>query len=104
MASRVLGSRIQKYLIPILRSGTEHITGYPAFFNLCTPSKMRKALENAGFVEICVYPYFRANDYFGFFTPMFIFVTLFENLCKKYKLSLFASGFVITARKPSKRV
>ena len=51
-----LGIQDPKYLIPILRSGTEHITAI-LLFNLCTPSKMRKALENAGFVEICVYPH-----------------------------------------------
>ena len=104
MALRVIGTRMQKYLIPILRAGTEHITGYAAFFNLCTPSKMQKALGRVGFVEIDVQPYYRANDYFAFFTPMFIFVTLFENLCKRFDLSFFASGFVITARKPSKVV
>lgn len=101
LALRAIGPRLQRRLIPILRPGTEEVTGYPAFFDLCTPRGMTRAFRAAGFTEIDVKPFYRANDYFAFFTPAFIIVTLFENVCRLLGLSTFASGIVISARKPS---
>ncbi|WP_372922269.1 hypothetical protein [Roseovarius sp.] len=62
---------------------------------------MTRAFGAAGFTEIDVQPFYRANDYFAFFTPAFIIVTLFENLCRSLGLSTLVSGMVISARKPS---
>ncbi len=44
--------------------------------------------------------YYRANDYFAFFFPAFVAITAFENLCRRFDWSYFASGFVISGRKP----
>lgn len=101
LALRAIGPRLQRRLIPILRPGAEEVTGYPAFFNICTPHAMTRAFGAAGFTEIDVQPFYRANDYFAFFTPAFIIVTLFENTCRLLDLRTLASGFVISARKPS---
>lgn len=98
---RAIGPRLQKRLIPIIRPGTEGVTGYPAFFDLCTPKAMTEAFHTVGFTDIDVQPFYRANDYFAFFTPGFIVVTLIENACRLCNLSSLASGFVISARKPS---
>ena len=100
LALRAVGPRLPRRLIPILRPGTEEVTGYPAFFNLCTPSAMRAAFQDAGFTMVNIQPFYRANDYFAFFTPAFIAVTLFENICRLCNLTALASGFVISARKP----
>lgn len=100
LALRVVGPMLQRLLIPILRPGAETVTGYQAFFNLCTPMAMTRVFESVGFSEIDVQPFYRANDYFAFFTPAFIAVTLFENICSLLNLQYFASGFVISARKP----
>ena len=62
---------------------------------------MTRALRAAGFTEIDVKPFYRANDYFAFFTPAFIIITMFENVCRLLGLSTLASGIVISARKPS---
>ena len=83
LALRAIGPRLQKRLIPILRPGLEDVTGYPAFFHLCDPYRMSKAFRDVGFTDIDVQPFYRANDYFAFFTPFFVFDTLFENLCRR---------------------
>lgn len=100
LALRAIGPRLQRRLIPILRPGAEEVTGYPAFFDLCTPRAMTQAFQEVGFAEIDLRPFYRANDYFAFFTPAFIVVTLFENACRWLDLRSMASGFVISARKP----
>ena len=100
LALRAIGPRLQKRLIPILRAGTEDVTGYPAFFHLCHPDGMSKAFWEAGFTDIDVQSFYRANDYFAFFTPLYVLDTLFENLCRWLSLRIFASGFVISASRP----
>ena len=99
IALRISGPVLQKKLIPVLRPGTESVSGYQAYFDHCTISSMKKLLIEQGFTDITIKVFFRANDYFAFLTPMFILVTLFENLCMKLNLDLFASGFVFTAAK-----
>jgi len=99
LALRAIGPRLQRFLIPILRPGTENVTGYPAFFNLCTPKAMNDAFRSVGFTDIDIQAFYRANDYFAFFTPAFIIVTFFENACAFFNIRSFASGFVISARK-----
>lgn len=97
---RLLGPRLQRRLIPILRPGTENVTGYPTFFDHCTPRAMRRLFEETGFEEVRVELFYRANDYFAFFTPAYILISVFENICHRLGFTMFASGFIITARKP----
>ena len=101
LALRAIGARLQRRLIPMLRPGAEDVTGYPAYFDLCTPRAMTEALVAVGFAEIDLQPFYRANDYFAFFTPAFIVITLYENVCRRLGLRALASGFVVSARKPS---
>ena len=97
---RLVGPRLQKLLIRYLRPHTVEITGYPTFFHHCTPGGMRALLARTGFSDIDIRPYYRANDYFAFFLPAFLAITAFENLCQRFGWSYFASGFVVSARKP----
>ena len=99
IALRLIGPKLQRRFIPLLRPGTEDVTGYPAFFHKCTPSAMEKNFRSAGFTEILITPFYRANDYFAFFVPVFIVVSLFENLCSVLGLKLFASGFIVSAKR-----
>jgi len=96
---RLAGPKIQKRLIRILRPWAAQVTGYPAFFDKCSPREMKKILSALGFREIRVIPFFRANDYFRFFVPAYILVTLWENICRKLKWEQLCSGFIIIARK-----
>lgn len=96
---RLAGPKIQKRLIRVLRSWAAQVTGYPAFFDKCSPREMKKISSALGFREIRVIPFFRANDYFRFFVPTYILVTLLENICKKLKWERLCSGFIIFARK-----
>lgn len=103
IALRMVGPVAQKKLIRILRPGAASVTGYPAFFDRCTTRAMRNLFIENGLDNIEIVAYFRANDYFAFFVPAYILVSLFENLCGAVGLEIFASGFVISAAKPSDR-
>lgn len=104
IALQVVGPALQKKLISLLRPGAEATTGYPAFFSYCDPVSMRSLMSKTGFVEIDFVPFYRASDYFAFLLPLFILVTLFENLCHALGMRVLASGFVVSARRPDERV
>lgn len=97
---RLVGPTLQKRLIAVLRPDAMAITGYPAFFDHCSVAGMRGLMARQGFVDIEVKPYYRASDYFAFLLPAYVSVALFENFCSAVDWKFFASGFVISARKP----
>jgi SAM-dependent methyltransferase len=99
IALRLVGPKLQKRLIATLRPDAVGVTGYPAFFNYCSPAEFEALLERQGFVDIKIISYYRATDYFAFFLPAYLAVALFENFCSSFNLRFFASGFVVSARK-----
>jgi SAM-dependent methyltransferase len=101
LALRAVGPKWQKRLIYALRPNSVAETGYPTFFDHCTARDMVRVFEGVGFEDVRVRVFYRANDYFAFFFPAFIAVTAFENICKALGWSYFASGFVISGRKPT---
>ena len=98
---RLVGPKLQKILIKLLRPGAIGVTGYPAFFDYCDPGSMEKLMERSGFVNIRTKTFYEAADYFAFFLPAYLLVVAIEKLCKALNLRIFASGFVISASKPA---
>lgn len=96
---RAVGNRGQRFLIRKLRPWSADFTGYPAYFSYCSPRQMRKLLTETGFKSIKTKCFYHANDYFSFCFPLFLLVTLWENLCKILNWETFCSGFIIEAHK-----
>ncbi len=104
IALRLVGPVLQKRLIPILRPGAEAVSGYPAFFDHCSVPAMSRLLKTCGFTEVETTAIFRANDYFAFCTPLYVLVSAFENLCAALKWDIFASGFIVSAKRAAQDV
>lgn len=98
---RIIGPKLQVRMIALLRSEASDVSGYPAYFSHCSPAAMKSLFERHGFVEVEVKCFYRANDYFAFFTPAYIFVSLYENFCSVFGLRFLSSGFVISAVRPA---
>jgi hypothetical protein len=96
---RLLGPAAQKRPIAILRPDAVSVSGYPAYFDHCSPAKMEALLRKAGFTRINIRCYYRASDYFAFFLPFYVLVAVFENICAILRVKTCASGFVISAQK-----
>jgi hypothetical protein len=96
---RLLGPILQKKLIKIIRPEFEEVSGYQAYFNCCSVDSMKALFLKSGFKDIKLKIYYRGNEYFRFFVPLFVLITAFENFCNHMKLDLFASGFIISATK-----
>ncbi|MEQ1714832.1 MAG: class I SAM-dependent methyltransferase [Hyphomicrobium sp.] len=101
IATRLVGPTLQRFLIRHLRPDDIAVTGYPTFFDKCSPGAMSALFQKQGFVDVDVMAFYRASDYFAFFLPAFLAVAAFENVCERLGLRLLASGFVISARKAS---
>lgn len=100
MITRMVGSKWQAILIKYLRpNAADGRTGYPTYFNKCSPAEMQALCADVGFKEIRIIPYYRATDYFAFFLPAYIFVAIFENICEKFNFSFFACGMNVFATK-----
>jgi len=99
LALRIVGPKWQRRLIKTLRPWALDITGYRAFFDMCSPKEMRKLFNSKGFTGVETMSFYRANDYFRFFFPFYIAVSLWENICKKLEWEQLCSGFIIIARK-----
>lgn len=99
LALRLVGPKLQKILIKHLRPHAADVTGYPAFFNLCTPLQMKNEMVKIGFKNVNVTAYYKATDYFSFFVPAYLLVAFFENIFKFFGVSVLASGFIIAAEK-----
>lgn len=96
---RLIGPKLQFLLIRLLRPDAIGVSGYPAFFNYCSPIQMEELFKSTGFKNVEIWPYYRANDYFAFFIPAFILVSIYENVCKFFKFKSAASGFIVVAEK-----
>ena len=96
---RLVGPSLQKILIKYLRPDAIEVTGYPAYFDFCSPEKFRKLCEEKKFRHVEIKCYFQASDYFAFFVPVYILIATLENLAEFFNISFFASGFIVRARK-----
>jgi hypothetical protein len=96
---RLVGPKLQKLLIGTLRSHAVETTGYPTFFDKCSPDAMRRLFECSGFGNIRIKPFYRAGEYFAFFLPAYTTVCFLENVAEFLGWRFFCSGFIISATK-----
>tara|TARA_B100000242_G_scaffold81391_1_gene53947 strand:- start:778 stop:1518 length:741 start_codon:yes stop_codon:yes gene_type:complete len=97
---RLVGPFLQRKLIKYFRpQASLEITGYPAFFDLCSYRELKKYLKQIGFIDIKIIPYYKATDYFAFFTPLYIIIAFLENIIEFFNLKFFAAGLVLSAKK-----
>jgi len=98
-ALRLVGHKWQRRLIANLWPGSV-VGGYKTYFHCCTAKNMESLFREIGFDDVRARPFYRVSEYFAVFVPAFVAVATFENFCNRFGLSYFASGFVISGRKP----
>ena len=75
------------------------ITGYPTFFDLCSEKELKNVLLKIGFRDVKIRQYYKAGDYFAFFTPLYILISALENIFEKFNIRFFAAGLIVSAKK-----
>jgi SAM-dependent methyltransferase len=97
---RLVGHKWQQRLIGNLWPDSV-AGGYKTHFHCCTARDMEDLFCEIGFEDVRVRPFYRVSEYFAIFVPAFLAVAAFENIGKRFGWSYFASGFVISGRKPT---
>ena len=98
IANKLVGNRMTRFLIPILRPESKGITGYPAYYNLCNSFALEKLAKKSNFNYKIKY-FFGAEDYFGFFFPFGIIVHILNRIFHLFRLNIFASNAVLVISK-----
>ena len=92
--NQIIGNKLGKKLIPILRPGSESVTGYPAYYNLCSSFGLESFLTKNNF-KFKVKYFYGAEDYFAFFFLFGIVINIYNRICKVLNIKLLASNVVL---------
>lgn len=101
LVARVLGPALSARLLRTTHPENNGIAGYPSYFHKCTPSELTGLCRGIGFQKVEVIAFYRANAYFEVFFPLYLLVTLWENICRRFRWTLLCSGFILIAAKQS---
>jgi len=99
IVTRLIGNRLQRLLIRLIRPNRAATTGYPVFFDKCTYGGLLNSVRKAGLDAEVTYVAYGASKYFDFFVPAFIMVKCFNSIARLTSFRLVASGLVIVGRK-----
>ena len=98
LITRLIPNYLVKKLIPLLRPGSEGITGYKTYYNLGSYYSLEKFFESNNFKYKIKY-YYGAEDYFSFLFPIGILVYFFNRICSILNLKIFSSGVLVMIKK-----
>jgi SAM-dependent methyltransferase len=95
--TRLVGNRLQRWLIGVVRPEHVSVTGYKAYYYQCSAAQLRRLLKRVGFGNVRIECFWDADDYFAAFFPAFAVVRVFNVLCRRFSIECFASGMVVMA-------
>lgn len=93
---RLVGVRMQNWLIARVRPESQAVTGYRTFFDGCGVAERVAMLRELGMSDVRTHVFYRANEYFDAFVPAYVLVSLFETLCERMGWTTFAAGVVVS--------
>lgn len=100
LASRSLGNRLGRSLLWTVYPERRRTSGFPAYYNQCTPHGMRQLCVRAGLEVVETRPYFM-SDYLRFLAPLYALEVGRQILLMRLGLENFSETFIVIARKPA---
>lgn len=98
LLNKLIGNKVARKIIPLIRQGSEGVTGYPAFYSLGNAYSLERFFKIKGIKAEFIYHY-GAVDYFAFFFPFALLISLFNSFAKTFGLKLFASNVLVIIKK-----
>ena len=99
LLNRLIGNKMARFIIPIIRPGVQGITGYPAYYSLGSAYSLENFLKQREGVKVeCKY-YYGAVDYFSFFFPFALLISVFNFFVRTFSIKLFASNVIVVITK-----
>lgn len=97
--TRMVGNKLQKRLISIVRPESRAVTGYPVYFDKCNSVSLNRFFKKHPAIKYQIKYFYGASEYFYFFFPFYLLVEGFNRISSLLGLSVFASNAVIVIRK-----
>jgi SAM-dependent methyltransferase len=97
--NRMLPNRVAKSILFSLRPACVGIGGFPAMYNRCTYREMKRAFESSGHEVLELRPSYFGAQYFEFFFPLFVLVSVYEAACSMLHAKSLAPRLLLVARK-----
>lgn len=99
LLNKLIGNKFARKVIPLIRKGSERVTGYPAFYSLGNAYTLERFFKNQKGIKVEFKYHYGAVDYFTFFFPLALLISLFNQLANFFGAKLFASNVIITITK-----
>ena len=100
LINQALPKTVSKRLIHFVAPTSKGRLGFPAFYDHCYPSAMRRLLEKHHFELVETRVSYYQSDYFDFFVPLYLLSALYELGVYAVGAENLAATALIVARKP----
>lgn len=99
LINQIIPNKLAKKLLYFIIPESEGIGGFPAYYNKCYYTSMKKILENHDFEITESYFSYYQSPYFNFFLPLFLLSVSYEYLLLKANAKNLCAYMLIVARK-----
>lgn len=103
LLNKLVGNNWARKIIPIIRKGSEGITGYPAFYSLGNAYSLERFFRNRKDLKVHFKYHYGAVDYFTFFFPAALAIGLFNQIARIFGAKLFASNVLLVITKDDQK-
>ena len=98
VANRLLGNRLARKILFAIFPEKRHGSGFPAYYDLCTPSRIERTCFDAG-LEVVQTRCFFCHSYFNFITPLHAAAVLWQAAFQEIAPRSMCVSFYVIARK-----
>ena len=99
LLNKLIGNKLARRVIPLIRKGSEGVTGYPAFYSLGNAYSLEKFFKKKKGIKVDFKYHYGAVDYFSFFFPLALIISLFNHTAKFLGAKIFASNVLLVIQK-----
>lgn len=71
LLNKIIGNKFARKVIPLIRKGSEEVTGYPAFYTLGNAYSLERFFKNQKGIRVDFIYHYGAIDYFTFFSTSY---------------------------------
>jgi len=99
LLNKLVGNKLARKIIPLIRKGSEGVTGYPAYYSLGNAYSLERFFKKQKGIKVEFKYHYGAVDYFTFFFPLALIISLFNHIVKILGAKIFASNVLLVIQK-----
>jgi SAM-dependent methyltransferase len=99
LINQALPNSLARKILYFLRPDSKGILGFPAFYNRCYYSGIRRLVEEHNFEVVTIQLSYYQSSYFNFFLPLYLASALYEMVVRALGVKNLAAYVLLVARK-----